>query len=171
MRSRHHASRPEHFISRACLEGGIAHVLTHPPRRRAGDWQGAVLRSSHQFYKWYSELAVVRREQVQGEYAEYLESLTNRLQLTQEITGRVDGSLAALDGLQGDHTGVVAKVRPRRLASSPFTPRMYVPGANDTHAESACSSSSNTTPPTRQKGLALAHVHTNACVRQCRWRR
>ena len=80
-----------------------------------------MLRSSHQFYKWYSELAVVRREQVQGEYAEYLETLTNRLRLTQEITGRVDGSLAALDGLQSDHTGVVAKVR--RAATLPALSR------------------------------------------------
>ena len=74
-----------------------------------------MLRSSHQFYQWYSELAVVRRNQVQGEYAAYLESLTKRLQLTEEITSRVDKSLAALDGLQGDHAGVAAKVRSELL--------------------------------------------------------
>lgn len=91
---------------------GIIVVIHHNRWFFPGDWESTVLRSSHEFYKWFSELAVIRREQVQGEYTEYLESLQRRLNVAQEITSRIDKSLAALNGLQEDHSSVASKVIP-----------------------------------------------------------
>ena len=70
-----------------------------------------MLQNSHQFYKWYSELTAVRRQQIEGEYGEYLEALGQRLEVTNSVTGRVDRSISALNRLQTHCTGVCGKVR------------------------------------------------------------
>lgn len=69
-----------------------------------------MLQNSHQFYKWYSELTAVRRQQIEGEYGEYLEALDQRLEVTNSVTGRVDRSIGALSNLQTHCSGVCGKV-------------------------------------------------------------
>jgi conserved oligomeric Golgi complex subunit 3 len=77
----------------------------------AGDWENQVLQNSHQFYKWYSELTAVRRQQIEGEYGEYLQALDQRLEVTNSVKSRVDRSISALSNLQAQCSGVCGKVR------------------------------------------------------------
>lgn len=76
----------------------------------SGDWENQVLQNSHQFYKWYSELTTVRRQQIEGEYGEYLEALSQRLEVTDSVAGRVDRSISALNALKSHCSGVCGKV-------------------------------------------------------------
>jgi hypothetical protein len=78
----------------------------------AGDLERGVLQNNHHFYKWYSELTVLRRQQIEGEYGEYLSTLSQRLDVATSISARVDHSLNVLSELNNHHHSVSAKVRP-----------------------------------------------------------
>ena len=76
----------------------------------SGDWENRTLQNSHHFYKWYSELTALRRQQIEGEYGEYLAALSQRLQAAEGVTARVDRSIDALSSLQSNCTAVCSKV-------------------------------------------------------------
>jgi hypothetical protein len=81
-------------------------------------WQGAVLRTSAQFYKWYSELSGLRRQAAEAEHGAYLDALSRRLRLTEDITARAGKSLAALDALAAHHRSASAQARASVAAQS-----------------------------------------------------
>lgn len=76
-----------------------------------GDWEKRTLQNSHQFYKWYSELTALRRQQIEGDYGEYLAALSQRLQVAEGVTTRVDRSIDALSSLQSNCTVVCSKAQ------------------------------------------------------------
>lgn len=78
---------------------------------REGDWENRTLQNSNHFYKWYSELTALRRQQIEGEYGEYLAALSQRLQVAEGVTSRVDRSIDALSSLQSNCTAVCSKVQ------------------------------------------------------------
>jgi hypothetical protein len=78
---------------------------------RADEWEGTVMRTNAQFYKWYSDLSGLRRKQSEAENGAYLAALSSRLQLTEDISQRVRHSLSALDDLSARHGRVASQVR------------------------------------------------------------
>eukprot|EP00892_Ulva_mutabilis_P010098 jgi/Ulvmu1/7460/UM037_0003.1 len=75
-----------------------------------GDWENRTLQNSHHFYKWYTELTALRRQQIEGEYGEYLAALSQRLQVAEGVTTRVDRSIDALSSLQSNCAAVCSKI-------------------------------------------------------------
>ena len=76
----------------------------------ADGWQGTVLRTSAQFYKWYSDLSGLRRQATEAAHGAHLAALSDRLQLIQDVLNRATQSMAALDDLAAHHRSATAQV-------------------------------------------------------------
>ncbi|KAJ1691410.1 hypothetical protein LUZ63_015565 [Rhynchospora breviuscula] len=71
----------------------------------------AVLVNTHQFYKWYAELESAMKSETEEKYRLYEDTLTERIQICDQILQQVDDTLSLIGELQSLHQSVATKTK------------------------------------------------------------
>ncbi|KAJ4769136.1 Conserved oligomeric Golgi complex subunit 3 [Rhynchospora pubera] len=71
----------------------------------------AVLLNTHQFYKWYAELESAMKSETEEKYRLYEDTLTERIQICDQILQQVDDTLSLIGELQSLHQSVATKTK------------------------------------------------------------
>ncbi|XP_078429535.1 sec34-like family protein [Wolffia australiana] len=71
----------------------------------------AVLVSTHEFYQWFTELESIMKSETEEKYRQYVNTLTERMEICDGILCRVDDTLNIFDELQLQHQAVASKTR------------------------------------------------------------
>ncbi|KAJ4808906.1 Conserved oligomeric Golgi complex subunit 3 [Rhynchospora pubera] len=71
----------------------------------------AVLVNTHQFYKWYAELESAMKSETEEKYRLYEDTLTERIQICDQILQQVDDTLSIIGELQSLHQSVATKTK------------------------------------------------------------
>ncbi|KAJ3704870.1 hypothetical protein LUZ61_008575 [Rhynchospora tenuis] len=71
----------------------------------------AVLVNTHQFYKWYAQLESTMKSETEEKYRLYEDTLTERIQICDQILQQVDDTLSLISELQSLHQSVATKTK------------------------------------------------------------
>lgn len=71
----------------------------------------AVLVNTHQFYKWFTELESAMKSETDEKYRQYVNTLTERIEICDGILSQVDHTLNLFDELQLQHQAVATKTK------------------------------------------------------------
>ncbi|MQM18325.1 hypothetical protein Taro_051316, partial [Colocasia esculenta] len=71
----------------------------------------AVLVSTHEFYKWFTDLESTMKSETEEKYRHYVKTLTERVEICDGILQQVDSSLNLFDELQLQHQAVAMKTK------------------------------------------------------------
>ncbi|KAJ1700483.1 hypothetical protein LUZ63_000262 [Rhynchospora breviuscula] len=88
--------------------------LSVSPDQSSLDQAGALdaaLVNTHQFYKWYAELESTMKSETEEKYRLYEDTLTERIQICDQILQQVDDTLSLISELQSLHQSVATKTK------------------------------------------------------------
>ncbi|KAJ3677133.1 hypothetical protein LUZ60_002857 [Juncus effusus] len=91
-------------------EGNLSVSTDESSFEKAGSMD-AVLVNTHQFYKWYAELESSMKSEMEEKYRLYEDTLTERIQICNQVLQQVDETLNLISELQSLHQSVATKTR------------------------------------------------------------
>uniref|UniRef100_A0A1D1Y860 Conserved oligomeric Golgi complex subunit 3 n=1 Tax=Anthurium amnicola TaxID=1678845 RepID=A0A1D1Y860_9ARAE len=88
--------------------------FSRPPGSGISEDSGAidaVLVSTHEFYKWFTDLESTMKSETEEKYRHYVKTLTERVEICDGILHQVDHTLNLFDELQLQHQAVATKTK------------------------------------------------------------